>query len=163
MPRREAATASQSTEREGETTMTNCRNKNRLREFVPGTWSDFDALLNQVLNTGAARSVRGVYAPASVWEDEGSYHIELDLPGVGREAIELTLEKGDLQIVAERKRSEEDRQGWRDERGYGKVTRRFTLPEAIDAETIKAELTDGVLHVSVAKSPAAQPKRIDVN
>lgn len=143
--------------------MTNFTTKNRLREFVPSAWGEFDSLLNHVLGSGGVRSVRGVYAPASVWEDETSYHVELDVPGVSREDIDLTLDKGELEIVAERKRPEGERKGWHEERGYGKVTRTLALPETIDPDSIQAELSDGVLHVTVAKSPAAQPRRIDVN
>jgi HSP20 family protein len=50
-----------------------------------------------------------------------------------------------------------------DERRYGKVTRTVTLPESIDPESIAGKLTDGVLHVTVAKRPEAQPKRIEIS
>ena len=63
---------------------------------------------------------------------------------------------------AERKKPEEERTGWHEERAYGKVTRSLKLPETIDPESIEATVADGVLHVTVAKTPEAQPKRIDV-
>ena len=142
--------------------MTNSFTKNRLREFVPSSWGDFDSLLNQVLHQKTFPGLKVPYAPASVWEDEGSYHVELDVPGIDREDISLTFEKGTLQISVERKRPTEDRTGWREERAYGKVTRTLTLPESIDPESIDASVSRGVLHVSVAKTPEAQPKRIEV-
>ena len=139
--------------------MTNATSKNRLREFLPGNWVEFDSLLGQVLGPHVSRAC----VPASVWEDEAAYHVELDLPGVVREDVEITFEKSVLQIVAERKRPEEERAGLHEERGYGKAARRVTLPETIDPETIAAELKDGVLHVSVSKKPETRPKRIEVN
>ena len=143
--------------------MTNCSRKNRLQEFIPGNWNDFDALLNQVLAPTVARTVRGIRAPLSVWEADDAYHVELDVPGVTKDDIELTFEKGTLQIVAERKGPEEERKGLHEERVYGKVSRSLSLSESVDPESIAAELTNGVLHVTVAKVPEVQPKRIDIN
>src|SRR5690606_35812622 len=105
------------------------------------------------------------HTPAGIWEDEGAYHIELDVPGVDREHVDITLDKGALTITAERKHGEsenDNRKGWREERFYGKVTRTFTLPDTIDADSVAAEMNNGVLHVSVAKSPAAQPRKIEI-
>jgi len=148
--------------------MNSCTRKNRLQSLVPenwmpGNWNDFDSLLNQVLAPTVARTVRGVRSPLSVWETDDAYHVELDVPGVSKEAIELTLEKETLQIVAERIKPEDDRQGLHEERVYGKVTRSLSLSEAIDPDSIAAELTNGVLHVTVTKIPEVQPKRIDIS
>lgn len=135
--------------------------KNRLREFLPSNLAEFDSFLNQVL---APTGLRAGHTPAGLWEDDSSYHIELDVPGVAREDVEITLDKGTLSISAERKHeeSESNRKGWREERFYGKVTRAFSLPDTIDPESVAAEISDGVLHVTIAKSPAAQPKKIDI-
>ena len=116
--------------------MAQAMNRNRLRDFIPGNWSgDFDALMDQFFGAGG-RGVQAFYVPASVWEDEGSYHVELDVPGVTRDHVELTYEKGTLRITTERPAPEETRTGLVDERRYGKVTRTVTLPESIDPESI---------------------------
>lgn len=135
--------------------------KNRLREFLPSNLSELDSFLNQVLGPNGLRAGQ---TSAGLWEDDSSYHIELDVPGVTREDVEITLDKGTLKIAALRKQdeSESTRKSWREERFYGKVTRAFSLPDTIDTESVSAELTDGVLRVTIAKSPAAQPKKIDV-
>lgn len=144
--------------------MTHKTTKNRLHEFLPNSWVDFDTLLNQVLGGNSpVQAARFLAARAGVWEDDTAYHVELDVPGVSREGIELTFEKGVLQIDIQRKRSEEERKGLSDERYYGKASRRLTLPETIDPESIAAELKDGVLHVTVNKVPEVQPKRIEIN
>jgi len=141
--------------------------KNRLREFLPANLTDFDTLFNQVFGPHGFNPVRALGAPAGLWEETDAYHIEMDVPGVTREDVDITLNKSTLQIVAERKQpalseAENQRKGWHDERAYGKVTRSFTLPEAIDPDSIEAELNNGVLHVSVAKTPEAQPRRIEI-
>ncbi len=143
--------------------MGNCTQKNRLQDFVPSNWNEFDSLLNQVLAPTVARTVRGIRAPLSVWEADDAYHVELDLPGVSKDDIELTFEQGNLQIVADRKAPEGERKGLHEERVYGKVTRSLSLSESVDPDSIAAELTNGVLHVTVAKVPEVQPKRIDIN
>jgi HSP20 family protein len=135
-------------------------NRSRLREVFPGNWGDVDALVHQFFGQGPG--VQAFYVPSSVWEDEASYHVELDVPGVTRDSVELTFEKGTLRITTERTAPEETRTGLVDERRYGKVTRTVTLPETIDPESIVAELTNGVLHVTVSKKPEAQPKRIEI-
>lgn len=142
--------------------MSNCLTpKNRLREFLPSNLAEFDSFLNQML---APTNVRVGHTPAGFWEDEGAYHIELDVPGVQRENVDVTLDKGVLTISLERKHeeSENTRKGWREERLYGKVTRAFTLPETIDSDNISAEMKDGVLHVTVIKLPAAQPRKVEI-
>ncbi len=134
--------------------------KNRLREFLPANLAEFDAFLNQVLSP----SQRAGHASAGLWEDEGAYHVELDVPGVQRENVDITFDKGTLTVATERKHeeSESTRNGWREERFYGKITRSFTLPETIDVDSIAAEMNDGVLRVTVAKSPASQPRKVEI-
>lgn len=136
--------------------------KNRLRDLFPSQFSsEFDSFLNQVL---APSGLRASHTPAGLWEDDDAYHIELDVPGVSRDDIDITLDKGTLTVSAERKHEEQDktRKGWREERFYGKVSRAFSLTDTIDPESIAASIDDGVLRVSVAKIPAAQPKKIEI-
>jgi HSP20 family protein len=143
--------------------MANAMTSNRLRELMPGAWGgQFDNLVDQFFGPANARGIQAYFVPASVWEDNDSYHVEMDVPGVARESVDLTYEKGTLRITTERAAPDEQRTGLVDERRYGKVTRSVTLPESIDPDSITAELTNGVLHVTVHKKPEAQPKRIEI-
>ncbi len=101
-------------------------------------------------------------APASIWEADNTFHIEVDAPGVAKDDVELTFDKGTLQVALERKVPEGDRTNWHNERGFGKVTRSVSLPESVDPATITAELNNGVLHVTIGKHPESQPKKIEV-
>lgn len=143
--------------------MVNALSNRRTHDVMPSSWSDqLDQVVNQFFGPVAARGIQAFYVPASVWEDGNSYHVEMDVPGVSRDNVELTFEKGTLRITTERAAPEEQRLGLVDERRYGKVTRTVTLPESIDPDSITAELSNGVLHVTVTKKPEAQPKRIEI-
>jgi HSP20 family protein len=139
--------------------MTNSLQRNRLGGLLSTSMPEFDKLVNHFFRPDEVTLWR---APASIWEADNTFHLEIDAPGVSREDVELTFEKGNLVITLDRKSPEGERTYWHNERGYGKVSRSVTLPDTVDPESISAELTNGVLHVAVNKKPEAQPKRIDV-
>jgi HSP20 family protein len=120
---------------------------------------EMDELVGQFFGNGNGHS--RVPAPAALWEEEGQWCVEVDLPGVAQEDVEVTLEKNTLSIAAERK-VPEDRKFWHQERSYGKIQRLITLPESVDPNSIEAELKDGVLHLALSKRPETQPKKIAI-
>ena len=133
--------------------------RNRLGQALSAGLPEFENLFGQFFRPEESTTWR---APASIWEAENVFHIEVDAPGVAKEDVDLTFDKGALQISLERKAPEGERKTWHNERGYGKVSRSVALPETVDQNTIAAELTNGVLHMTIAKLPEAQPKKIDV-
>lgn len=133
--------------------------KNRVGQLFPAALPEFDNLFNHFFRGEEVAMWR---APASIWEAENTFHIELDAPGVSKDDVELTFDKGTLQITLERKLPEGDRTNWHNERGFGKVTRSVSLPDTVDPSTITAELNSGVLHVTITKRPELQPKKIEV-
>jgi HSP20 family protein len=139
--------------------MSNVAQKNRLGHLLSAGLPEFDNLFNQFFRGEEVAMWR---APASIWEADNTFHIEVDAPGVKKEDVELTFDKGTLQVSLERKAPDGERTNWHNERGYGKISRSVSLPETVDPETITAELTNGVLHVTITKLPEAQPKKIDV-
>lgn len=140
--------------------MVNMLSNQRFPKSLESVQREMDTLLDQFFGNG--RSNQAWYAPASLWEGEEHFHIEMEVPGVSQDDIELTFEKGVLRIAAERKPADEKRKYWHQERRYGRVERLVTLPESVDPESIEAELSDGVLQVTLAKKPEAQPKKITV-
>ena len=139
--------------------MSHALHRNRLGRRSSAGLPEFDTLFNQFFRSEGGTTW---HAPVSIWEAENTFHVEVDAPGVTQEGVEITFDKGTLQISLERKTPEGDRTSWHNERGYGKVSRSFSLPETVDPNTITAELTNGVLHVTITKLPEAQPKKIDV-
>ena len=102
--------------------------------------------------------------PTDVIEEPGRYLVTLDLPGMRREEIKISLESGTLTVTGERKREVEvaERGYSRYERAQGSFTRRFSVPETIDGKKIEAAYRDGVLTVILPKSEEARPKTIEV-
>jgi HSP20 family protein len=119
--------------------------------------------MDQVFDTLFPGGPRGERLPAaaSLWEEEGRWCVEVDLPGVKQEDIDITLEKNALRVAAERKAPPVEK-FWQQERSFGKLERTINLPDSVDPEGIEAELRDGVLRLSLAKKPELQPKKIVV-
>jgi HSP20 family protein len=86
-------------------------------------------------------------------EDKDAYHIELDLPGVKKEDVEISVDKNILTIKGKRevKKEEEKNDYYRVESAYGTFARSFTLPEKVDVENIKAANENGVVEITIPK------------
>ncbi len=99
--------------------------------------------------------------PMDVYRGEdGSYHVEADLPGADPDSIEVTVEHGTVTIQAERTPHYGDsEQVIAAERPQGSFARRLALGEGVDAENLTAGYADGVLHVTIPASPKAQARR----
>lgn len=101
-----------------------------------------------------------------VSEDENGYVVRAELPGVKKDAIDVTLEDGVLTISAETKSESEEKKGERvirQERRYGKYARSLTLGTQIEEHKVKANYKDGVLELVLPKAEAVKPKRIAVD
>lgn len=106
------------------------------------------------------------WAPAvDIKEEPQRFVITADIPGVPPEAIEITMENGLLSIKGERREeNSEDRNGYkRVERVSGTFYRRFSLPDSVDADGIKASGKYGVLEIIIPKVAKAKARRIEVN
>ena len=106
------------------------------------------------------------WAPAlDVHEDKDGYTVRVELPGLKREDIEVSLQDGSLIISGER-RSEKIDEGTeihRQERYFGKFSRALTLPTTVAGDKVKAAYKDGILTVTLPKAEEAKPKQIDVS
>ncbi len=128
---------------------------------------DIDRLFG-VPHTTAADS--GAWLPpVDIHEEANQFVLNLDLPGVDPKAVEITSEHGVLTIRGKRgdaRREEarrEDAQGYRRvERITGEFLRRFSLPDSVDTQNIKAKSANGVLEVAIPKLAQVQPQRIAV-
>jgi HSP20 family protein len=121
--------------------------------------------LDRLFDEGIARREPTTFLPpVDLREDVESYLLELDMPGVTTESVEVLAEEGVLTIKGER-RATELREGQRilsTERAQGAFSRRFRLPKQADSTQIEARYVDGVLSVRVAKIVPAQPRRVEV-
>ena len=125
---------------------------------------EMENLFGRVLNdeSGHENPSGGWIAPVTLWEDNDSVFLDIEVPGVAKESIEVTVHNGVLRITGERNRPTEDRNYRINERVYGTFHRTVNLPEDIDTDRIDARLCEGVLQMVLSKRPEAQPKRITV-
>ncbi len=101
--------------------------------------------------------------PLNVWEDEANLYAEAELPGVSMSDLEIFVSGDELTVKGERKAPTEEGAAWhRRERGAGTFSRAIRLPVEIDTEKVEASLADGVLLITLPKSPAARPRKIEV-
>jgi len=87
----------------------------------------------------------------------------VELPGMRKEDIDISLHDGMLTIAGERQSSSsEGENAERTERFSGKFRRSITLPSRVDADKVSASYKDGVLTVTLPKAEEAKPKKVEV-
>ena len=108
----------------------------------------------------------GGWSPAlDVYDDKDNLVVTLEVPGMKKEDIEISLRDGMLTVSGERKdeREQTEGQAFRSERYFGKFQRSLSLPTAVDANKIKANYKDGILTINLPKAEEAKPKHITVS
>lgn len=109
---------------------------------------------------------RSDWAPAvDIKESAEAFTIDAELPGMSKDDVKVTVHDGVLTIEGERKHEEEstDKKQHRIERFYGSFMRRFTLPENVDENSVKASFKDGLLTLTLLKAEPKEPKAIEVD
>jgi HSP20 family protein len=135
------------------------------------TWSPFSDLRNHINRlfdlsypTRGAESF-GDWAPAlDASEDKDKYLVSVEIPGMKKEDINVTVHDGVLTVSGERKSEKSVNEGTvhRTERYFGKFSRSVSLPAAVKADKVAAAYRDGVLTVEIPKAEEAKPRQIDV-
>jgi len=100
-----------------------------------------------------------------VKEDDKTYTVKADIPGVKKEDIQIDVEGDQVSVRAEVKREKEEKEDEKivySERSYGMTSRSFTLPTEVDAKGAKAEYKDGVLSLVLPKKADGSSKRIPI-
>src|SRR5579864_5169323 len=101
---------------------------------------------------------------AEVFENDDQIALKLEVPGLSEKDFDITVNNNVLTIRGERKLEngfKQEHLSWT-ERPYGTFTRSFTLPNAVDMNSIHATYTNGVLQIAFAKRADAKPKQIPV-
>ena len=129
---------------------------------------DLDTLLELPFLTGGSRQAQlftGWTPALDLYQNNDNVVAIVELPGMRKEDIEISLQDGMLTIGGERK-SEDGGNGEsaaRTERFTGKFRRSITLPTRVDANKVNATYKDGLLTVTLPKAEEAKPKQIQVN
>jgi HSP20 family protein len=127
-------------------------------------WDPFRDLLalheqiGQLVGTDAP----GWTPPVDLYETAAVFVLTAELPGLARDEIEIHAEEGRIVIRGERTGQVPCEQYHRVERGHGRFSRTFLLPEPVDAESVTADLKDGLLTVTIPKAGGRAARRIEV-
>ncbi len=100
------------------------------------------------------------YPAADVFENDREYTVAVDLPGIDRATLDISLDDNRLTIKGDRAGQETTEH--RGECPRGKFLRTFSVPGSVDQENIRAEYKDGVLRVHLPKRPERKPQRVEI-
>ncbi len=131
----------------------------QLRDEMDRLWTGFfgptaEGLLSPVFHGQPA---------ANIWERDDALLIEMEVPGVKNEQIDISVAGDELSVKINR--PEIDQEGvtyHRRERPVGVMTRLLRLPIEVNSEKVEAELHDGVLKITLPKAESAKPRKINV-
>ena len=121
----------------------------------------FDRFRGGVLDDGSTTT----WLPAvDIVENADGYVVKLEVPGVNKNEVKITVQNDVLTVRGERKQEKEtkDENYHRMERSYGSFQRSFTLPSSVKNDKIDASYNDGVLTIGLPKAEEAKPKEIEV-
>ena len=135
-----------------------------------GRWSDLRDEIDRLFEVPLAdlartsRLLSGWTPALDVHEDKDQFVAKVEVPGMKKEDIDISLHDGSLSISGERKTDERfaNADVYRAERFVGRFQRTIALPAPVAAEKVRAEYKDGVLTITLPKTEEAKPKRIDV-
>ncbi|HET9828312.1 MAG TPA: Hsp20/alpha crystallin family protein [Nocardioidaceae bacterium] len=129
-----------------------------LREF--DRLAHFDRLAQQVL--GAGTTSRPAVMPMDAWREGDTLVVELDLPGVRPETVDIDVERNVVTLRAERPTRSADREMLAAERPTGLFSRQLVLGDNLDLGRIAASYDAGVLRLQVPVAERAKPRKIEV-
>ena len=100
------------------------------------------------------------YPAADVYENEGEYTVAVDLPGIDRVTLDISVDDNRLTIKGNRAGQETTRH--RAECPRGKFLKTFSVPASVDQNDIGADYKDGVLQVHLPKRPERKAQRVEI-
>lgn len=128
---------------------------------------EIDRLFEEPLTelTRSSQILSGWTPALDLFEDKDNVYVRVELPGMKKEEINLSLHNGSLSVSGERKSEEtfKDADVYRAERFFGRFQRTVTLPTPVAADKVKAEYKDGMLTVTLPKAEEAKPKQIELS
>lgn len=137
------------------------------REFQ-SLQQEMNRLFGTFFDSGAAStgdSLRRWIPAMDLVETADRFVLRADLPGVNEDDVKIEFEDNVLTVSGERKAEHEEKgEGfYRIERSSGSFTRSLTLPEGVDADSIKATFNNGVLEVRIPKPEERKPRRVAIS
>jgi HSP20 family protein len=135
-----------------------------VREFTQ-MQREMDRLFDRVRGVEREENDASHLMPAvDILERENDYTIKVELPGVDKKDVKITV-LNDVMTIKGEKQQESEKKGenyHRVERSYGSFQRSFTMPSSVASDKIDASYDNGVLSISLPKLEEAKPKEIEV-
>ena len=120
---------------------------------------DLDRFTQQMFGTAA----RPTSMPLDAWREGDDFVIEVDLPGIDEDRLDIDVERNVLTVRAERlSRMPDAADAVATERSWGTFSRQLVLGNALDTDRIDAAYVDGVLKLRIPISEQAKPRRISI-
>ncbi len=127
---------------------------------------DFDRIFEAPFAASSRESLQAGFSPSlEIHEDADNVTVSLELAGVDRKDVNVTIHDGVLTVSGERKQDREVKDGdvFRTERFYGRFERQVGLTQPVVTERVKAAYKDGILTITLPKAADAKPKNIDIS
>jgi HSP20 family protein len=122
---------------------------------------ELDRLTQQVFGTQGTLA-RPAMMPMDAWRDGDTFVVELDVPGVDADSIDLDVERNVVTVRAERPGSEENREMLAAERPRGLFSRQLVLGDTLDTDKITASYDAGVLTLRIPVAEKSKPRKITI-
>jgi HSP20 family protein len=139
---------------------------NELRITDPFAIEPMDEMFRQMLRPWRMEAAeRAPQIKLDVHENDASYTVKAEIPGVGKDDIDVRIEGNRVTLSAELKKEEEEKQDGRvlrSERHYGYASRCFTLACDVDEAKAEARYRDGMLELKLPKKAQPSSKRLPI-
>jgi HSP20 family protein len=122
---------------------------------------ELDRLTQQMFGTEGTLA-RPAVMPMDAWREADTFVVELDVPGVATDSIELDVERNVVTIRAERLSSEQDKEMLAAERPRGVFSRQLVLGDTLDTDNISASYDAGVLTLKIPVAEKSKPRKITI-
>jgi len=142
---------------------------NALRLFNPSFANDLFDAFDRDLGVG---STSFTTPKVDVRETDKAYIMDMDLPGLTEKDVEINLKDRVLTISSVQEAEREDKKGKEGKEGKEEFiirerrtacfSRKFSLPEDVEAEKVSAEFKNGVLSITIPRKPEVQPRQIAI-
>ena len=123
---------------------------------------ELDRLTQQLL-TPQGTMARPAAMLMDAWREGDSFYVELDLPGVSQDSIDIDVERNVVTVRAERPARASDVELVAAERPRGVFSRQLVLGDNLDTEHIQASYDSGVLTLQIPVAEHAKPRKIEIS
>jgi HSP20 family protein len=114
------------------------------------------------LEKKVAAGVPAIQPSCEICEENGAVRLRLEMPGVDKDGVEVSVERNELIITGKPGISVPEGTYLVRERRGGEYRKRFVIDETIDREKIQATVSDGVLTLALSTKESAKPKKVEI-